>query len=266
MLTRSLLLSVLLAITTGCPARGGGSGDDDDDDGGGGSSTAWLVIDNQDDDGDGGTTWDQQILVQANYPNVCAQTRALYDLWDELDAYELQQEAAIEDEFGSLEAPGARQAVCELRVEVTRRLFEANHPAYREGTEEITFQFYPPDGEEPSELPPGEYAHREGFETPVPSFYGGTTRVLDMSYYEAGGELDCSDPDAYDDWIDGAEGIQLWEDWESESGTVWVSAPDDSTRALTTEDLVFRNWETEETESVSFEFEGSECFIDRNTR
>ncbi len=263
MLTRALLLSALLALTAGCAARGGGGGGDDDDDGGG-SSTAWLVIDNEDDDGEGGSSWDQQILMEANYPNVCAQQRALYDLWDELSAYESAEEEDIEDEYGSLEAPGAEQAVCELRVEVITRLLDSNHPLYREGTVETSIQFYPGNGEQPTELPPGEYVHGEGFETEVPHFYGNHLEVLDLSYYVAAEDIDCTEPGAYEEWREGTEDAVFIHDWESDGGTVWVSAPDASTRAATSEDLVFENWETEETMSVSFEVEGDECFIDRN--
>ena len=252
-----LLLPLALLLTSGCTPRGGGGGGDDDDDDGPGStsSTAWIrVLDTFAEEDEV-----RHRLVTANYSNICAETRAEYDLFDELsDEYDAGVDDVI-DEFGDTDAPGAQEALCELDRAYYADLLSADLPGFRVGAEQVEVSFYDSGDGWGLELPPRGYAHGSDTDD-EPYYYGGAREVQTHAWLRGWDDVDCSDPDADDAHYDADSGLRYS---ELEQGTVWVSAPSSSSRALTTEDVVEIDDDTGSTSAISLDFEGALCEIDR---
>ena len=253
-----LLLVALLALGLGCtPSRGGGGGGDDDDDDGGNNnssdSTAWLRVTR--DWGDGPEI--EHNLVIANYPNVCNSMRNEWQLFDSLeDQYDADYEDVI-DEFGSDEAPGAQEALCELDKDYYAAFVNADLPLLEPGAERTNIGLRGLADANSTDLPPGAY----DYDADSSYFWGDITRMDDPSWFSDWASVDCSNPDAVQQHSENYGGLSFW---EIEQGILWISAPSSNVRGATTEDVVkITDDEAEDTSPFTLDDEFTACDIDR---
>lgn len=257
MRTHLLLLSAALLLSTGCPARGSGGGGGDDDDDGGGSSAAWIV----ETWSDGEETGVEHDLVVANVPDICGARRQATELFQELDEQYNDGYDAIEEKFGDTEAPGAKEAICELEQEWYADFLAADVAFYRPGSVYLYVSFYGPGFADLDTLEPGGYVESSTSDGETePIFSGGRARLTTLDWYEGWADVDCSDQEAVDAYWDSSEGEE-YEDMDQ--GTIWVSAPSDTVRGFEAEGVLLVD-EDDGEQTLDLDVEATRCTIESN--
>jgi hypothetical protein len=255
MRTHLLLLTAALLVSTGCPARGSGGGSGDDDDDVGGTSAAWVVETWSDGDESG----QYHDLVMANVSNICGARREAGQLFQELDEQYNDGYDAIEEKFGDTDAPGAKEAICELEKEWYADFLAADVAYYRPGTVYTYVSFYGPGFEDLDSLDPGGYVESSTADGETePIFSGSRVRITSLDWYEGWEDVDCSDEDAVETYQDAYEG-ESYEDLEQ--GTIWVSAPSDNVRGFEAEGVLLVD-EDDAQQTLDLDVEATRCAIE----
>ena len=241
----ALLALLASACSTTRTGRGGG---DDDGGGGDGPAGAWVLEDLQVDD-EIGVAHD---LRWANRPGLCDAIRRENQVFDALnDQYDRGYDGVL-DEFGDEDAPGAAEALCELERTYYGGVADAGLPLLEDGVERVTISFWGLEDPFSEDLPPAGYT-TGGDSYWTGSWAGGGSPG---DWVRAWDDVDCRDGGEVEGHWDAIEAE--WPVYDLDQGTIWVSAPSNTTRATTTED-VLRVDDEGEVERFDLEEEFARC-------